>query len=176
MWLDTTPPPKKNNNLQCLFLSFWKRSSNEIAHGKVTLWHIARSSNKTLRGATTRCARRRLRSEQGGRRAGSTEEKNLRHHKRARGDQTHHKKVEKQHPMEVSFQLTTVPNIFPARPVYYTYYIGFRQNFCHTEISCQRIIDLKPQYSFGELEWISINLSKSAVFSLQTLENNLTSP
>ena len=30
--------------------------------------------------------------------------------------------------------------------------------------------------SFGELEWISINLSKSAVFSLQTLENNLTSP
>ena len=31
-------------------------------------------------------------------------------------------------------------------------------------------------YSFGELEWISINLSKSAVFSLQTLENNLTSP
>ena len=35
---------------------------------------------------------------------------------------------------------------------------------------------LKPYYSFGELEWISINLSKSAVFSLQTLENNLTSP
>ena len=34
---------------------------------------------------------------------------------------------------------------------------------------------LKP-YSFGELEWISINLSKSAVFSLQTLEYNLTSP
>ena len=26
------------------------------------------------------------------------------------------------------------------------------------------------------MEWISINLSKSAVFSLQTLENNLTSP
>ena len=26
------------------------------------------------------------------------------------------------------------------------------------------------QYSFGELEWISINLSKSAVFSLQTLK------
>ena len=34
----------------------------------------------------------------------------------------------------------------------------------------------KAMYSFGELEWISINLSKSAVFSLQTLENNLTSP
>ena len=34
----------------------------------------------------------------------------------------------------------------------------------------------KAIYSFGELEWISINLSKSAVFSLQTLENNLTSP
>ena len=26
------------------------------------------------------------------------------------------------------------------------------------------------------MEWISIKLSKSAVFSLQTLENNLTSP
>ena len=34
------------------------------------------------------------------------------------------------------------------------------------------IMNLKPYYSFGELEWISIG----AVFSLQTLENNLTSP
>ena len=30
-------------------------------------------------------------------------------------------------------------------------------------------------HSFAELEWISINLSKSAVISLQILENNLTS-
>ena len=35
---------------------------------------------------------------------------------------------------------------------------------------------IAKQYSFGELEWISIHFSKSAVFSLQTLENNLTSP
>ena len=31
-------------------------------------------------------------------------------------------------------------------------------------------------YSIGGFEWISINLSKSAVFSLQTSENNLKPP
>ena len=35
---------------------------------------------------------------------------------------------------------------------------------------------LKPQYSIGGFEWISINLSKSAVFSLQTSEYNLKPP
>ena len=35
---------------------------------------------------------------------------------------------------------------------------------------------LKPQYSIGGFEWISINLSKSAAFSLQTSENNLKPP
>ena len=34
------------------------------------------------------------------------------------------------------------------------------------------IIDLH-RYSIGGFEWISINLSKSVVFSLQTLENYL---
>ena len=35
---------------------------------------------------------------------------------------------------------------------------------------------LKPWYRIGGFEWISINLSKSAAFSLQTSENNLKPP
>ena len=36
--------------------------------------------------------------------------------------------------------------------------------------------NLKPWYSIGGFEWISINLSKSGAFSLQTLESNLKHP
>ena len=56
----------------------------------------------------------------------------------------------------------------------FTYWSLVLSNWSHILRLQMGSTNLKAIYSFGELEWISINLFKKvAVFSLQTLENNL---